>query len=104
LYEPQFGSVFIDGKNVKEYNLRELRKHIGVVSQEPILWSLTIKQNILMGLAIIEESISEKRLIEVCQMARCHDFIMQLPKAYDTPAGKTVYKALSLAFYRSSHT
>ena len=48
-YDPDFGEVLIDGVNIKKYNLRQLRKRIGLVMQEPILFNYTITENILYG-------------------------------------------------------
>jgi len=46
LYDPTEGSVFIDGIDIKSYNLQWLRRQIGVVGQEPVLFNLTVKQNV----------------------------------------------------------
>lgn len=48
-YDPDFGEVLIDGVDIKEYNLKELRKRMGLVMQEPTLFNYTIKENILYG-------------------------------------------------------
>jgi ABC-type multidrug transport system fused ATPase/permease subunit len=48
-YDPDFGTVLIDDVDVKDYNLRELRKRMGLVMQEPILFNYTVKENILYG-------------------------------------------------------
>ncbi len=49
LYDVVAGEVLIDGQNIKDYNLHGLREHIGLVGQEPVLFNMTIRQNILMG-------------------------------------------------------
>jgi len=79
-YEPQSGSVLIDGKKVNEYNLKWLRQNIGVVSQEPILFHTTIRQNILLG----HDSATDEQIQEAAKMANAHDFIMTLPDVSKT--------------------
>ena len=74
-YDPDAGSVFIDGQSVVDYNLKWLREHIGVVSQEPILFQATIKENIRFG----RESATDDEIIEAAKMANAHDFITKLP-------------------------
>lgn len=75
-YDPQSGAILIDGKRVSEYNLTWLRQHIGVVSQEPVLFHTTIRQNILFGL----DSATDQQIQEAAKMANAHDFIMSLPQ------------------------
>jgi ABC-type multidrug transport system fused ATPase/permease subunit len=74
-YDHQSGSIFIDEKPIKEYNLKWLRQRIGVVSQEPILFQTTIRENILFGY----ESATENEIHEAAKMANAHNFIMSLP-------------------------
>jgi ABC-type multidrug transport system fused ATPase/permease subunit len=83
-YDPLEGSVEIDGISVNQYNLRWLRQHIGVVSQEPILFQTTIRENILFG----KMDATEDQIQQAAKMANAHDFIMQLPKKYDTLVGE----------------
>ena len=75
-YDPDSGSVFIDGHRVNEYNLRWLRQQIGIVNQEPILFQATIRENILLGC----ESATDEDVHEAAKMANAHDFIMHLPE------------------------
>jgi ATP-binding cassette subfamily B (MDR/TAP) protein 1 len=65
----------IDGNKVTEYNLKWLRQRIGVVSQEPILFQATIRENILFG----RDSATDDEIHEAAKMANAHDFIMTLP-------------------------
>lgn len=74
-YDVDSGSVRIDGNNINEYNLRWLRQHIGVVSQEPVLFNATIRENILLG----QETSTDTEIREAAKMANAHDFIMNLP-------------------------
>ncbi|CAO2037485.1 unnamed protein product [Urochloa humidicola] len=83
-YDPLVGSVEIDGRDIKTYNLRALRKHIGLVSQEPILFSGTIKENIVYG----TETASEEEIESAARYANAHDFISSLKDGYDTWCGE----------------
>ncbi len=83
-YDPINGSVEIDGIRVDQYNLGWLRQHIGVVSQEPILFQTTIKENILFG----KIDATQDQIEHAAKMANAHDFIMQLPHKYDTLVGE----------------
>ncbi|CAF5024863.1 unnamed protein product, partial [Rotaria sp. Silwood1] len=83
-YDSQLGSVLIDGKQINQYNLKWLRKHIGVVNQEPVLFHTTIRENILLG----SDSATNEQIYEVAKMANAHDFIMQLPNKYETLVGE----------------
>ncbi|CAO3617631.1 unnamed protein product [Cunninghamella echinulata] len=85
-YDPLGGSVLLDGKDLKDYNIAWLRRQIGVVSQEPVLFNMTIKQNLLMGAT---REVTQDEIVEACKKANCHMFISQLPKAYDTMIGGT---------------
>ena len=75
-YDYQSGSIYIDGRKIYQYNLKWLRQQIGVVSQEPILFQTTIRQNILFGC----DSATDKDMYEAAQKANAHDFIMSLPE------------------------
>ncbi len=56
-----------------------------VFRQEPVLFNMTIKENILMG---AKRAITEEKLIEVCKMANCHNFVSALPDGYSTSVGE----------------
>ncbi|CAF4073550.1 unnamed protein product, partial [Adineta steineri] len=83
-YDPISGLVAIDNIAVDQYNLAWLRQHIGIVSQEPILFQTTIKENIRFG----NMDASKEQIEQAAQMANAHDFIMQLPDKYDTLVGE----------------
>lgn len=70
-YDPINGSIEIDGINIKQYNLRALRTHIALVSQEPALFAGTIKDNI----AYAKDGASEAEIIEAASLANAHEFI-----------------------------
>lgn len=84
-YDPKSGSVLLDGKDLKEYNVTWLRRQIGVVSQEPVLFNMSIRKNLLMG---SQRPVTEQEMVEACKKANCHNFITQLPKGYDTNVGE----------------
>lgn len=83
-YDPLQGQVFLDGTDIRQLNLRWLREQIGVVSQEPVLFNMSIRQNLMMGL---NRSASQEEIVAACQKANCHAFISKLPQGYDTLVG-----------------
>ncbi|CAA3003694.1 ABC transporter B family member 15-like [Olea europaea subsp. europaea] len=83
-YDPLKGVVKIDGLDIKSYNLRSLRKHIALVSQEPTLFAGTIRQNIAYGAS---EHMDVAEIIVAAKAANAHDFIAGLKDGYDTWCG-----------------
>nr|GMC62133.1 ABC transporter B family member 15-like [Ipomoea batatas] len=83
-YDPTSGVVKIDGRDIKSYHLRALRKHIALVSQEPTLFAGTIRQNITYGAS---DDLDEAEIIEAAKVANAHDFIAGLKDGYDTWCG-----------------
>ncbi|KAH6802666.1 ATP binding cassette subfamily B1 [Perilla frutescens var. frutescens] len=83
-YEPSSGRLMIDGKDIRKYNLKSLRRHIAVVPQEPCLFATTIYENIAYG----HESATEAEIIEAATLANAHKFISSLPDGYKTFAGE----------------
>src|SRR5437016_346541 len=83
-YEPNAGRILIDGYPLDRLNLGCLRKKVGLVLQEPVLFSGTIRENILYG----DVDASEENVVRAAQAANAHDFIMGLPKGYDTQIGE----------------
>lgn len=81
LYPFQKGEIKIDGKDIQEYSLNELRGNVGIVQQDVFLFSGTIKENIVLN----DESISDERMQEVSQYVNVHKFIDKLPKKYNDP-------------------
>mgnify|MGYP000370143507 CR=1 FL=1 len=78
LYEPQSGTIKIDGKDVQSWSLDALRNRIAVVPQEVFLFSDSIYNN----LTLFDKSISQEQVEEACKKVGIHDFIMQLPGNY----------------------
>jgi ATP-binding cassette subfamily B (MDR/TAP) protein 1 len=85
-YDPATGSVRLDDNNVKNYSLRNLRSHMALVGQEPTLFDTTIVDNIRFGVDD-GESITQEDVETACKAANIHNFIVSLPKGYDTRVG-----------------
>ncbi|KAI8541587.1 hypothetical protein RHMOL_Rhmol08G0073100 [Rhododendron molle] len=83
-YDPIKGVVKIDGRDIRSYHLRSLRKHIALVSQEPTLFAGSIRDNITYSAS---GKIDESEVIEVAKAANAHDFIVCLKDGYDTWCG-----------------
>jgi ATP-binding cassette subfamily B protein len=84
LYDPNEGRVLIDGRDVRNIDLKILRSAIGIVLQESILFSGTIKDNICWG----KEDATDEEVIEAAKIAQAHDFIMSFPDGYNTIIGQ----------------
>ncbi|KAJ2601056.1 hypothetical protein H4R99_003122 [Coemansia sp. RSA 1722] len=88
-YDPAEGDVIVDGTNIKEYNIGSLRHRIGIVTQEPVLFSTTIMQNIKWGAIDPENNPpTDDEVIEAAKAANAHPFISQLPNGYNTLVGE----------------
>lgn len=83
-YDPSKGKISIDMRDIKAYNLRWLRKQIGLVQQEPPLFRSSIRDNICYG----NESASETEIVKATTEANIHHFITNLPQGYDTLVGE----------------
>ncbi|MDP4173028.1 MAG: ABC transporter ATP-binding protein [Bacteroidota bacterium] len=83
-YDPTSGGIFLDNTNIKEIRIENLRKLMGIVTQETVLFNDTIKNNIAYGL----ENYSEDMIIQAAKAANAHDFIMDFPHGYDTIVGE----------------
>ena len=83
-YDAVEGSVSIHGRDVKEWSLRELRKTIGVVPQQPLLFTGTISDNLSWG----KERAAEEELVSAAAKAQIHDTIIRFPNGYETRVGQ----------------
>jgi len=83
-YDVTEGAVKIDDQNVKDVTIESLRSQIGIVLQDNILFSDSVKQNILMG----NPHATDEEIIAAAKAANAHDFIMGLPEGYDTKVGE----------------
>lgn len=84
MYDPDSGRVLLDGKNIKDLNTCWLRNNIGVVSQEPILFGMTIAENIKLG----NTDATIQEIEDAAKAANAHDFITRLPNGYRTLVGE----------------
>ncbi|GAM15977.1 ABC transporter ATP-binding protein [Mesobacillus selenatarsenatis] len=78
------GEILLDGKDIRSFKVRSLRDKIGMVAQDNILFSESVKSNILLG----RPGASDEEVIQAARAANAHDFIMNLPEGYDTKVGE----------------
>ena len=83
-YDANFGSIEIDGQDVRDLKMKSLRQHIGMVLQTPILFSGTIRENILYG----RPRASDSDVIAACKAANAYDFIRALPDGFGSEVGE----------------
>ena len=83
-YDPSAGAVLLDGKDIKTLRLSWLRQQIGLVSQEPVLFTGSIAENIAYG----KEGATKEEIEAAARMANAHDFISAFPDAYETEVGE----------------
>jgi ATP-binding cassette subfamily B protein len=84
-YEYSGGSITLDGRELREYSRHFLRSQVGIVEQEPFLFSRTIRENITYG---VEGEISRERIEEAARSAAIHDVVLSFPNGYDTLVGE----------------
>lgn len=85
LYDIFSGSLIIGGNDVKDYDLQNLRDEIAMVLQKNVLFSGTIRENLLWG----NEAATNDEIIKVCKIAQAHDFITSFPNGYETKLGQS---------------
>lgn len=83
-YDPIAGKVLLDGRDIREYRMRDLRKLMGIVTQESILFNDTVLANIAFGM----HQVSEAEVIKAAKIANAHEFIVGLPEGYGTNIGE----------------
>ena len=83
-YDPQSGRILLDGKDLRDYRVDDLRKNIGVVLQDPFLFHGTLTENIRYG----APHATMNDIIEAARAAEAHEFIMKLPNGYDSTIGE----------------
>ena len=86
-YDPDSGELKIDGQNIKDLTISSVRSVIALVSQEPILFDMSIKENILYS----RPNSTEEEIISAAKFAAADSFIAQLPNGYDTVIGENGY-------------
>jgi ATP-binding cassette subfamily B protein len=83
-YDPTDGTILIDGTDLREYNLAELRQQFSIVLQEPMLFSTSVAGNI----AYADPQASRAEVMRAAKLANAHEFIQRLPQGYDTEIGE----------------
>jgi len=83
-FDPQEGAVLIDGQDIKDVTVSSLRDAIGLVTQDPVLFDDTIRANIAYG----AKPLDDNEVVAAAKAAAAHDFIMGLPRGYDTRVGE----------------
>ena len=83
-YDPTDGQILIDGVDIRDYDVRWLRRQVGIVLQEPYLFHGTVADNIRYG----NDSAKESEIIRAAKAANAHDFIVGFPDGYDTMVGE----------------
>jgi ATP-binding cassette, subfamily B, bacterial len=83
-YDPIVGEVLLDGRDIREYRIADLRKQFAVVLQEPVLFAASIAENIAYG----KPDASDEEIMAAAKAAASHEFILGLPEGYDTPVGE----------------
>ena len=84
IYEVDKGSILLDGNNINDLDKYSIRNNISVISQKPYLFNMTIKENLLL----VSPDASQKQIENVCKICELHDYIMSLPKKYNTLVGE----------------
>lgn len=84
LYNVNYGEILIDGHNINEYTEETIRGNISVITQNPYIFNMTVKENI----KIVNPDITDEEMIEKCKLAELHDYIKTLPQQYDTMLGE----------------
>jgi ABC-type multidrug transport system fused ATPase/permease subunit len=83
-YDVQVGAVFLDGVDVRDLGLADLRRSIGIVSQDPFLFSTTVRENIAFGAV----GATDEEVERAARMAQAHEFVAALPDGYETVIGE----------------
>jgi ATP-binding cassette subfamily B protein len=83
-YDPGAGQILLDGIDLRDYRLADLRNQFSMVLQEPVLFSTTIAENILYA----NPAASEEEIVSAARLANAHDFVMGLPDGYQTEVGE----------------
>ncbi|MBX9743121.1 MAG: ABC transporter ATP-binding protein/permease [Chthoniobacterales bacterium] len=83
-YDPTHGNIQIDGHDLRKLTKHSIREHIGMVFQETILFSSTIKENIAYG----REGATDEEIIQAAKCAKAYDFIMAMPEGFETSVGE----------------
>jgi len=97
LYEPQSGSVMLDGIDVHDYDHDAFHSIVGIVEQEPVLFARSLRENILYGCTDLQLGVSDppsteadpgEEVLRAAKLANAHDFISAMPQGYETEVGQ----------------
>jgi ATP-binding cassette subfamily B protein len=83
-YDPQQGRILLDGRDMREYRIRDLRRQFSVVLQEPLLFATSVAENIAYG----DPDATDEQIIAAAKAAQAHEFITRLPDGYATVLGE----------------
>ena len=83
-YSVDNGHIFIDDIDINELSMNAIRNNISMISQNPYIFNLTIKENF----ELVKSDVTMKQIVEACKIAQIHDFIMELPNKYNTLIGE----------------
>lgn len=83
-YDPDEGSILIDGIDIRDLKLSSIRRHVGYVPQEPFIFNGSIAENIALG----NPNASLESIVKAAKIAKIHDFIASLPRGYETVVGE----------------
>jgi ATP-binding cassette subfamily B protein len=83
-YDPTAGQVLLDGIDLRNYRIRDLRQQFAVVLQEPVLFDASLAENIAYG----KKTASDEEIVRAAKSACAHDFIVKMPRGYETLAGE----------------
>ncbi|KAF3178414.1 GTPase-activating protein [Orbilia oligospora] len=84
-YNPLTGSITLDDQEISDLNIKDLRSHMALVSQEPTLYQGTIRHNIVLG--ALRDDVTDEEVFKACKDANIYDFIMSLPEGFQTVCG-----------------
>jgi len=84
-YDTNQGRITVDGKDIRDLDLKWLHSHMGLVSQEPVLFARSIRDNITFG---VEGDAPDEEIIAAAKAANAHDFISEFPEGYNTMVGE----------------
>lgn len=85
-YEPTRGRITVAGEDVRTFDKTEWARVVAIVNQEPVLFSVSVGENIAYGLP--DENVSKDEVVKAAKAANAHEFIISLPQGYDTPVGE----------------
>ena len=88
LYDPDGGTVTIDGADVRQSNIRAVRSNIGLVAQEPSLFALSVLENIAYGSKVPADRPNNDEIDQACKQANAHEFLGRLPEGMNTDVGE----------------